>query len=74
MADNGKGISEELLRRFNASVGAAGVGLTGMRERVRDLGGQFEIRSLHTGIAISVALPAFTPSITSEPAAVSASR
>ena len=74
VADNGKGISEELLRRFNASVGAAGVGLTGMRERVRDLGGQFEIRSLHTGIAISVALPEFTPSITSEPAAVSASR
>jgi signal transduction histidine kinase len=74
VADSGKGISEELLHRFNASVGAAGVGLTGMRERVRELGGQFEIRSLHTGTTISVALPAFNPSIRTEQAAVSASR
>ena len=74
VADSGKGISEELLRRFNASVGAAGVGLTGMRERVRELGGQFEIRSLHTGTTISVALPAFNSSIPPEEAAVSATR
>jgi signal transduction histidine kinase len=54
--DNGKGIPEERLRRFNASVGA-GVGITGMRERVRELGGCLEIRSLNTGTTISVSLP-----------------
>lgn len=54
--DNGKGIPEEHLRRFNASVGA-GVGITGMRERVRELGGYLEIRSLKSGTTISVALP-----------------
>ncbi len=54
--DNGKGIPEEHLRRFNASVGA-GVGITGMRERVRELGGYLEIRSLKSGTTISVDLP-----------------
>ncbi len=57
VGDNGKGIPEERLRRFNASVGA-GVGITGMRERVRELGGRLEIRSIKTGTTISVALPA----------------
>ena len=55
--DNGKGISEERLRRFNASPGAAGVGITGMRERVRELGGRLEIHSRQTGTTVSVALP-----------------
>jgi signal transduction histidine kinase len=55
---NGKGIPEERLRRFNASVGSAGVGITDMRERVRELGGRLEIRSIKTGTTISVALPA----------------
>ena len=57
VGDNGRGIPEDRLRRFNASVGA-GVGITGMRERVRELGGNLEIRSAKTGTTISVALPA----------------
>jgi len=60
--DNGKGISEDRLRRFNSSVGVAGVGLTGMRERVRELGGHLEIHSRQPGTTISVALPMLTPS------------
>ena len=58
VVDNGKGISEERLRRFNSSVGSAGVGITGMRERVRELGGRLEIQSVKTGTTIRVALPA----------------
>jgi glucose-6-phosphate-specific signal transduction histidine kinase len=34
-----------------------GVGLAGMRERVRELGGQFVIRSCDPGTLISVSLP-----------------
>lgn len=48
VGDNGKGIPEERLRRFNTSVGT-GVGITGMRERVREVGGRLEIHSVKTG-------------------------
>lgn len=58
VGDNGKGISPERLRRFNAAVGNAGVGISGMRERVRELGGRLEIRSVQNGTTILVALPA----------------
>ena len=73
ISDNGKGIPEECLLRFNASVGT-GVGITGMRERVRELGGYLEIRSLKTGTAISVSLPALKSSIAPGLAAQSISR
>lgn len=58
IADNGNGIPEERLRRFNTSGNSAGVGITGMRERVHELGGSLEIRSFRGGTTISVALPA----------------
>lgn len=58
VGDNGKGIPEERLRRFNSSIGSSGVGITGMRERVQELGGRLEIRSVKNGTTISVALPA----------------
>lgn len=57
IVDNGKGISEERLRELNNTSGS-GVGLTGMRERVRELGGRFEIRSAPSGTTVAVALPA----------------
>ncbi|HET7892029.1 MAG TPA: sensor histidine kinase [Candidatus Sulfotelmatobacter sp.] len=58
VGDNGKGIPEDRLQRFNASMGTSGVGIAGMRERVRELGGRLEIRSVKNGTTISVALPA----------------
>ncbi len=57
ISDNGKGIPREHLQRFDASSNKAGVGITGMRERVRELGGHLEINSLHPGTTICVALP-----------------
>ena len=63
VGDNGKGIPEERLRRFNSSIGNSGVGISGMRERVRELGGRLEIRSVKNGTTISVALPAITAEV-----------
>ena len=57
ITDNGKGMSEEHLRRLDKSPNKAGVGIAGMRERVRQLGGQLEIRSLGQGTSVSVVLP-----------------
>lgn len=58
VADNGKGIPADRLRQFNnLAAGDAGVGITGMRERVRELGGRIEITSIQTGTVVTVALP-----------------
>lgn len=56
--DNGVGIPRDKLARFNRNGTGMGVGLTGMRERVRDLGGKFELTSGATGTIIRVSVPA----------------
>jgi PAS domain S-box-containing protein len=58
VADNGKGIAEEILATLNSSGGQLGVGIRGMRERVRQLGGWLQIRSWPSGTTIIVTLPA----------------
>ena len=55
--DFGKGIPEELLSSFHTKGMSSGVGLTGMRERVRELGGQLDIQSHSAGTLIAVTLP-----------------
>lgn len=72
IADNGKGISEEQVRQFENS-GKSGVGITGMRERVRELGGHLEVRSLHPGTSVCVALPLANPSAIAKSPEVSVS-
>jgi signal transduction histidine kinase len=54
--DKGKGIPSEKLDRMT-SVGTPGVGITGMKERVRQLGGTLEINSASTGTRIVACLP-----------------
>jgi signal transduction histidine kinase len=54
--DYGRGIPKELLKNFSAEGTNFGVGLAGMRERVRELGGRLEIHS-GPGLLISVTLP-----------------
>lgn len=63
--DYGKGLSAERLAAIKAN--RAGIGLSGMRERVRHFKGQMDIQSNGTGTTISVGLPvAATQSTTSE--------
>jgi signal transduction histidine kinase len=58
VADKGKGITPER-RQAMESAGTPGVGIRGMRERVRQLGGSLEIRSEGPGegTAVTVGLP-----------------
>jgi PAS domain S-box-containing protein len=53
--DHGKGISAEKLFAIKAQ--RTGVGITGMRERVRHFRGEMDIQSNGTGATISVKLP-----------------
>jgi len=54
--DKGKGIPADKLEEM-ASVGIPGVGITGMRERVRQLGGNLEIESNGSGTRVLARLP-----------------
>ena len=62
--DNGKGIPAERLGGIHAH--RSGVGITGMRERVRHLNGAMDIHSNGTGTRVSITLPVSTTD-TSEP-------
>lgn len=55
--DYGNGIPQELLTTFRSKGMSFGVGLSGMRERVRELGGHLDIQSNSAGTLISVTLP-----------------
>jgi len=55
--DFGRGLPAELIQGVRASSGHSGVGLGGMRERVNDLGGKFEIRSDTRGTTVVAAVP-----------------
>ena len=54
--DFGRGMPGELIQGFDLNGGHVGVGLSGMRERVNDLGGTFAIQSCG-GTAITVSIP-----------------
>jgi PAS domain S-box-containing protein len=54
--DAGTGISSEKLAEIESS--ASGVGVRGMRERVRQLGGQIRIHSDRSGTTVWITLPA----------------
>ena len=55
--DNGIGISKEKLARFNRNGTGMGVGLTGIRERICDLGGTFDLKSGTDGTALRISVP-----------------
>jgi signal transduction histidine kinase len=55
--DFGAGIPEKTLENFVNSGTRVGVGLAGMRERIREQGGQFNINSNGNGTTIEVSLP-----------------
>jgi signal transduction histidine kinase len=55
--DDGIGLAPETIEKFNENGTSVGVGLAGMRERVRERNGQFEIRSGAAGTDISATFP-----------------
>ena len=55
--DYGKGIDPELLKRFKASGAGVGIGLAGMRERLRELGGRLEVESDASGTLTRAVVP-----------------
>lgn len=55
--DLGRGMPAELIQGSQTNRNYFGVGLSGMRERVNDLGGKFEIQSGGDGTAITVSIP-----------------
>jgi signal transduction histidine kinase len=55
--DYGKGIPRELLESFRTKGISFGVGLAGMRERVRELGGTLDVQAKAPGSSIAVTLP-----------------
>lgn len=62
--DYGKGIPRDILDRFAKSGTNVGVGLAGMRERVKELGGKFELQSGKKGTILKVVIP--VPQTTSD--------
>jgi signal transduction histidine kinase len=59
--DYGKGMPRGTLEKFLRTGADSGVGLAGMRERIREQSGQFEIQSDENGTVIEVILPISVP-------------
>ena len=55
--DQGKGIPAETLRGWARKTLRAGVGVSGMRERLNDLGGSFEVASDKSGTRVRASIP-----------------
>jgi len=58
--DAGKGIPKSVLQGFRSGGKNLGVGLAGIRERVKELGGTLEIDSTHSGTLIRATVPVIT--------------
>jgi PAS domain S-box-containing protein len=55
--DNGNGIPAERLQKLRDDPSSTGVGLAGMQERARELGGEVRLHSSSEGTTIAVAIP-----------------
>ena len=57
ITDNGHGISNDRLRSLQHDDSVAGVGLAGMRQRMRELGGTLKVASAFPGTTIEATIP-----------------
>lgn len=57
ISDEGRGIPPPLLEKFERGSAGLGVGLAGMRERLRQLGGRLEVSSTPPGTTVRATLP-----------------
>jgi signal transduction histidine kinase len=65
--DYGQGMAPDTLRQFRSTGSRVGVGLAGMRERIREQGGQLDIKSSPTGTTVSVTLPVTPADVNDDP-------
>jgi len=63
--DFGCGLPQAVLDRFQRTGAGSGVGLAGIRERVKELGGDFTLRSTSTGTTLRSAVPLSIHEVTS---------
>ena len=56
VADDGKGIPQEVLSKFQRGA-APGIGLAGMRERLAEFGGEIKVASSRSGSVIEATIP-----------------
>ncbi len=61
VADHGCGISRKILKQLNKGMALPGVGIAGMRERIRQLGGLMKICSGSGGTTVIAKLPIKRP-------------
>ena len=71
--DQGKGVPAAILEFRNDSIGTLGVGLRGMNERLRQLGGKLELTSSNVGTRVRATVPLQTSKDLSSSAAASGS-
>ena len=64
--DNGRGIPKKRLTDLTDGDRAAGVGIAGMRERVRELGGSLDIQSDRAGTTVVISIPVERTSLDSQ--------
>lgn len=57
VTDSGRGIPEDRLRQWRELRAPLGVGMAGMLERTRELGGSFEVQSDENGTTVTVDIP-----------------
>ena len=65
--DDGRGIPRKRLRSLIEGAAEAGVGLAGIRERMRELGGALDIRSDRSGTTLVISIPVERTSIDFHP-------
>ena len=57
VCDHGKGMPEHILEQIRGDGTKLGVGLAGMRERIHELGGNFEVKSDENGTIVRATVP-----------------
>lgn len=62
ISDNGKGMPAPLLKQIREGTAESGVGIAGMRERLREFNGVLEIQSGGSGTTLTITAPAIARS------------
>jgi PAS domain S-box-containing protein len=67
ITDHGCGISRKILKQLNSGTALPGIGIAGMRERIRQIGGLMKISSNFGGTKVRVDLPTKNMCLSSQP-------